>query len=83
MRVSAANRVLVKLGGSGLAAALEDARSTFQQVILPLMDHRRVDAMGRGQFRYSALALQGLQRNTRLECRVVVPAFRHVCSPVC
>ena len=35
-------------------------------------------AICRGQFRHRTLSLHGFQRHTRLERRVVVPAFRHV-----
>jgi hypothetical protein len=72
------DRVLGNLGGGRcLTATLEDASGPFEQSLLPLVDHRRMHLIGGRQFRHRALALQRLQRNTRLERRVMVPAFRH------
>jgi hypothetical protein len=64
--------------GRCLTATLKNACGTFQQRLLLLVDHRRMNLIIGRQFRHSALALQRLQRNTRLERGVMVPAFRHV-----
>jgi hypothetical protein len=71
------DRLLVDLSGL-LAASLEDVRRPVKQRPLPLMDHRRMHAIFRGQLRHGALALHGLQRNASLEARVMLPALLHV-----
>src|SRR5690606_23504610 len=71
------HRVLVDLGFL-LPAALEDVSRALQKSLLPLMDHRRMHAIFGGQFRHRALALQGFQRHTGFEPRVMVPALLHV-----
>lgn len=70
-------RLFVDLG-LPLAAALEDVGSPFQKGFLPLVNHRRMHPVLRGQLRLRALTLHGFQRHAGLEARVVVPAFRHV-----
>jgi|GEM_PF-3873449 len=69
--------VLVDLSGL-LRAPPKDVRRPVQQRLLPLVDHRRMHAIFRSQFRHGALALHGLQRHASLEDRVVIPAFAHV-----
>jgi hypothetical protein len=74
-----ANRFLGNLGGGrSLTTTFKNARCTFQQRLLSLMDHRRMNLISGHQLRNSALALQNLQRNTSLELRVMVSVFRHV-----
>jgi hypothetical protein len=43
-------------GGRSLTATLENARGTFQQRPLPLMDHRWMDLASGRKFRYRAIA---------------------------
>jgi hypothetical protein len=70
------DRFLGNLGGGGrLTTTLENARGTFQQRLLPLVDHRRMNLISSRQFRNRPLALQRLQCHSRLERRVMVPAF--------
>jgi hypothetical protein len=63
-----ANQILINPGGCNFAAPLQDASSILEQRFLPLMDHRRVNAVGGRHLRNRPLTLQGLDRNTRLEC---------------
>ena len=63
------------------AATLKDLRRPFDQRLLPLMDHRRVDAEPARQFANRLLALHGLKRNPRLELGLVLLPFRHRRSP--
>jgi hypothetical protein len=69
--------VLVDLSGL-LAAPLEDVRRPVKQRLLPLVDHRRMHAIFRGQLRHGALALHRLQRYASLEARVTIPALPHI-----
>jgi hypothetical protein len=79
LRVQIADCFFGKLGRrNSLAAALEDACGTLKQRSFPLMNHRRMHAIFGRQLRHRALPLHGLQRHSRFERRIVVPAFRHV-----
>jgi hypothetical protein len=55
------DRFLGNLGcGRSLTVTLKNTRSTFQQRLLPLMDHRRMNLIGGRQFRHRTLAFQRL-----------------------
>ena len=58
------------------AATLEDVRCTFEQCLLPLMDHRRVYAKTARQLCNRLLAFQGFQRDPCLELGPVLIALR-------
>ena len=60
---------LVDLGWL-LAAALENIGRSFEQGIFSLVDHGRMHAISCRQLSRSHLALQGFQRDARLECSV-------------
>ena len=59
-------------------AALEHARSAFEQRTLPLMDHRRVNTEPACQFRHRLFALHRFQGELRLELRRMLLASRHL-----
>jgi hypothetical protein len=60
-----------------VATTLEDVRSPFEQRLLPLMNHRRVNTKPACQLGNRLLALQGIKRNPRFELGLVLLAFRH------
>ena len=60
------NRVLIDHRGR-LAAALKDVGRTVQQRLLPLMDHRRMNLIGRFQLGHCPLALHGVQPTRALD----------------
>jgi hypothetical protein len=60
-----------------VATTLEDVRRPFEQRLLPLMNHRRVNAKPARQLGNRLLTLQGIKRNPCFELRLVLLAFRH------
>ncbi len=55
----------------GIAASLKNVRRPFEKRLLPLMNHCRVNAKPTRKFGNRLLALQGFQRNSRFEIRLV------------
>ena len=55
--------------------AAKDILGASDQLTLPILDLVRVDIVLLGNLSNSALALQGLQRYLRLECRCVIASF--------
>jgi hypothetical protein len=59
------------------ATTVKDIRGSLDQKLLPLIDHRRVNAVPARQLGDRPFPLQRLQRHTRLERGIVLSAFRH------
>jgi hypothetical protein len=79
--VQVTDRFFSNLGRRSLSVTFKDPCGALKQRLLPLMDHRPMHAVFGGQFRNRALSLHSFQSNPRLERRIMVPAFRNVCSP--
>jgi len=69
--------LLVNLGLLA-AATLEHAGRALEQGTFPLVDHRRMNPDPARQLGGGLLALQGLQRDLRLELRRMLFPFRHL-----
>lgn len=67
--------IALACGDGGLAPALKNTRGTFEKRQLPLMDHRRMNAIFRGQPRRRPPPLLGFQRHSSLEGRIMFLRF--------